>query len=76
MRGISERKLQIILIQNKAKRLVGDCSDFQIVFCAYQKGVVASLVPHLDYLSDIDLFRLSEWIDRDLRRYKYTNTTM
>lgn len=60
--GSLERKIATIAIRAAAEGMVGECSDFQILFCAAATHQIKTLKPTLEDLSDEDLKNLYRWI--------------
>ena len=63
--GSLERKMTVIAIRTAAKDLAGDlgeCTDFQIIFCAAAKHRISVSKPTLDELPDEDLQSLYKWM--------------
>jgi len=60
--GSLERKMTVIAIRAAAEDMVGECSDFQIIFCAAAVQRISASKPTLDDLSDADLKNLYTWV--------------
>jgi len=66
--GSLEKKLIIVAIRAAAKDLAGDlgqCNDFQIIFCASAKKLITSMCATLEDASDEDLRSLYKWMITD-----------
>lgn len=60
--GTLERKLRVISIRQSAENQVGECNDYQIMFCAAATGKIHESKVSLEDLSDEDLSNLYDWV--------------
>jgi hypothetical protein len=62
------RAVYITGIRVTASNLVGECTDYQIIFCARHAKVVSDQVPFgaadLELLTDYDLMMLYNWVSK------------
>lgn len=57
-----ERNIRIISLRTNAEDMVGECSDYQIMFCASAAGKISKMALTLSDLSDVDLDSLYNWM--------------
>jgi hypothetical protein len=66
------RTLYLTSIRETAKKLVGDCSDYEIIFCAMRASVISNRIIYkigasitsLESLDDYDVQALYDWMNR------------
>ena len=56
------KPFMVISIRSMAENMVGDCTDYQIIFCAAAVGKIQKLEQTIDELSASDLSSLYQWI--------------